>query len=67
VSASRDFGPDRTLETSDEDWHAEKLSEAGANVVDALAKLYELNDGDEAAVGEQMYEIDKAARAKANE
>lgn len=49
----------------EEDIRTEKLSEAGANVVDALTRLYKLNDGDEAAVGEMMYEIDKAARLNA--
>ena len=40
-------------------------SRANAAAVDALARLYELNDGDEAAVGELLYAIDKAARRKA--
>jgi hypothetical protein len=50
-----------------DDARAERLSEAGAKVVDALAELYFLNDGDEMAVGEQMYEIDKAARRRAHD
>ena len=40
-------------------------SRATSAAVDALTRLYELNDGDEAAVGELLYAIDKAARRKA--
>lgn len=58
---------DRKVIMLDDDARTEALSETGAKVVDALARLYELNDGDEAAVGEQLYEIEKAARARYHE
>jgi hypothetical protein len=50
------------LATNAEDRLAERQAEAGGEVASALLRLYHLHDGDEAAVGEQMYEIDKAAR-----
>lgn len=37
---------------------------AGADVVDALVKLYELHEGDEASIGEQMHAIEAAARVR---
>ena len=45
----------------------ERMTEAGAKVVDALKELYRAVDGDEAAVGEVLYECDKAARRSWNE
>lgn len=50
------------VDTSDPDAVAERASEISADAVEALKKLYELYEGDEAAVGEHLYEIDKAAR-----
>lgn len=50
------------IEERQQDERAEALSTAGGEAVVALRRLYRLNDGDEAAVGELMYEIDKAAR-----
>lgn len=37
-------------------------AKATADAVDALRRIYELHDGDGAAVGELLYAIDKAAR-----
>ncbi len=50
-----------------EDERSTERAIAGGKVVDALTELYVLVDGDEAAVGEMMYEIDKAARQNAQE
>lgn len=60
------FGVELT-EDQIEDERTQARVDAGADVVDALVKLYELTDGDEAAVGEQLYEIDKAARLRYTE
>ena len=49
------------LESDEEQARMDALSDAGADAVAALARIYELNDGDEAAVGELMFEITKAA------
>lgn len=53
--------PDDDSDEAD-DARSQVMVDAGAAVELALRRLYELNDGDEAAVGEQLYEIDKAAR-----
>lgn len=55
----------KKLELDAEDERTQILTDAGAEVTDALTKLYELTDGDEAQVGEMLYEINKAARRNA--
>ena len=51
----------------EEDRQYEARAIAGGKVVDALTELYLVCDMDEAAVGEQMYEVDRAARINAHE
>lgn len=62
-----DRPPKEESDTGDEDYWAERISAVGADVVEQLTRLYAINGGDEAAVGEQMYEIDKAARRNYHE
>lgn len=45
-----------------EDEKTDQRVQVAAEVTEKLTKLYEVCDGDEAQVGEMMYEIDKAAR-----
>lgn len=46
----------------DDDARMQRIMEAGNVVSDALVKLYAACDGDEAAVGEILYELDQGAR-----
>jgi hypothetical protein len=53
---------ERSEKPMDEDERAEAVSAAGAKVVEGLKELYRLFDGDGIAVGECVFECDKAAR-----
>lgn len=62
--ARRDSNGERV---SGEDERQQELLKVGSLVIHSLARLYEVNDMDEAAVGEQLYELEKAARNIARE
>lgn len=53
---------DASWAPSVEEARSMEVSEAGAELTEALRKLYRLFDGDGAGVGEVLHECDKAAR-----
>lgn len=65
VIAVGDGETNTDLSGMDDDERAAALSAAGADVVGAVRTVYEMLDGDEAALGEILYECEKTARRTA--